>query len=312
MNPSKITTTVGLNIGKIELSGIRLNFWDLGGQEELQSLWDKKFINGIELSLQQPVKKSFFKVPLASLFFQSCWKDVVELSPDLQSFENPPAGISKTQFGQYPDCPLLKKQYPVEEMFMTQAVKCFTKVQENASCCGPFFSCIKDSFYQVSYGRDGGLAFSKAAHTLDVQCTPCKHDVPKLEETCQCVEVSVISTPCIAWHGGNKIGLIFGVPCHLPPCHPASVWTRPAPRAESGVSFEYYAESHALIYIVDSSDRERIPDSKETFEYYSDDNQESNVELNSTDVNGTVTDITGTSFISTNAKDNDLGWEMFE
>lgn len=41
MNPSKITTTVGLNIGKIEWSGIRLNFWDLGGQEELQSLWDK-------------------------------------------------------------------------------------------------------------------------------------------------------------------------------------------------------------------------------------------------------------------------------
>uniref|UniRef100_A0A1B6H727 PiggyBac transposable element-derived protein domain-containing protein n=1 Tax=Homalodisca liturata TaxID=320908 RepID=A0A1B6H727_9HEMI len=47
-------------------------------------------------------------------------------------------------------------------------------------------------------------------------------------------------------------------------------------------------------------------------EYYSDDNQESNVELNSTDANGTVTDITGTSLISTNAKDNDLGWEMFE
>ena len=23
------------------MKGIRLNFWDLGGQEELQSLWDK-------------------------------------------------------------------------------------------------------------------------------------------------------------------------------------------------------------------------------------------------------------------------------
>lgn len=41
MNPSKITTTVGLNIGKIDHAGVRLNFWDLGGQEELQSLWDK-------------------------------------------------------------------------------------------------------------------------------------------------------------------------------------------------------------------------------------------------------------------------------
>lgn len=29
--------------------------------------------------------------------------------------------------------------------------------------------------------------------------------------------------------------------------------------------FQYYAESHAVIYIVDSNDRERIEDSKETF-----------------------------------------------
>ncbi|KAG8251592.1 hypothetical protein J6590_076025 [Homalodisca vitripennis] len=44
-----------------------------------------------------------------------------------------------------------------------------------------------------------------------------------------------------ALHGtmAIKIGLIFGVPCHQPPCHPASVWTSPAPRAESGVSFEH-------------------------------------------------------------------------
>lgn len=43
MHPSKITTTVGLNIGKIDVAGIRLNFWDLGGQTELQSLWDKYY-----------------------------------------------------------------------------------------------------------------------------------------------------------------------------------------------------------------------------------------------------------------------------
>ncbi|OWF54421.1 ADP-ribosylation factor-related protein 1-like [Mizuhopecten yessoensis] len=40
---SKITTTVGLNIGKIDIGHVRLNFWDLGGQEELQSLWDKYY-----------------------------------------------------------------------------------------------------------------------------------------------------------------------------------------------------------------------------------------------------------------------------
>lgn len=41
IHPTKITTTVGLNIGKIVVGGVQLNFWDLGGQEELQSLWDK-------------------------------------------------------------------------------------------------------------------------------------------------------------------------------------------------------------------------------------------------------------------------------
>lgn len=43
INPLKITTTVGLNIGRIEVNGISLNFWDLGGQAELQSLWDKYY-----------------------------------------------------------------------------------------------------------------------------------------------------------------------------------------------------------------------------------------------------------------------------
>jgi len=43
MNPTKITSTVGLNIGKIDIGGVRMNFWDLGGQEELQALWDKYY-----------------------------------------------------------------------------------------------------------------------------------------------------------------------------------------------------------------------------------------------------------------------------
>lgn len=43
MNPKHITTTVGLNIGQIDIAGIRLSFWDLGGQQELQSLWDKYY-----------------------------------------------------------------------------------------------------------------------------------------------------------------------------------------------------------------------------------------------------------------------------
>lgn len=33
----KITATVGLNIGAINISGVKISFWDLGGQTELQS-----------------------------------------------------------------------------------------------------------------------------------------------------------------------------------------------------------------------------------------------------------------------------------
>ncbi|XP_054153289.1 ADP-ribosylation factor-related protein 1-like isoform X2 [Oppia nitens] len=40
---NKITATVGLNIGHIHTNGLTLNFWDLGGQTELQTLWDKYY-----------------------------------------------------------------------------------------------------------------------------------------------------------------------------------------------------------------------------------------------------------------------------
>ncbi|CAG0890133.1 unnamed protein product [Cyprideis torosa] len=43
LHPTKVTTTVGLNIAKVDVHGLRYNFWDLGGQEELQSLWDKYY-----------------------------------------------------------------------------------------------------------------------------------------------------------------------------------------------------------------------------------------------------------------------------
>jgi len=43
VNTSKITATVGLNIGKVDVANSRLNFWDLGGQTELQALWDKYY-----------------------------------------------------------------------------------------------------------------------------------------------------------------------------------------------------------------------------------------------------------------------------
>ena len=50
LNLKSITTTVGLNIGQIDIGGVRLSFWDLGGQKELQSLWDKVSLLRISIS----------------------------------------------------------------------------------------------------------------------------------------------------------------------------------------------------------------------------------------------------------------------
>lgn len=41
---NRIASTVGLNVGKIDTNGVILNFWDLGGQKELQLLWNKYFM----------------------------------------------------------------------------------------------------------------------------------------------------------------------------------------------------------------------------------------------------------------------------
>ena len=41
---NRIASTVGLNVGKIETNSVILSFWDLGGQKELQLLWDKYFL----------------------------------------------------------------------------------------------------------------------------------------------------------------------------------------------------------------------------------------------------------------------------
>eukprot|EP00668_Euglena_longa_P029028 GGOE01036366.1.p1 GENE.GGOE01036366.1~~GGOE01036366.1.p1 ORF type:complete len:216 (-),score=26.38 GGOE01036366.1:201-848(-) len=43
MSLEKITPTVGLNIGRIELSGCKLLVWDLGGQVSLRKIWDKYY-----------------------------------------------------------------------------------------------------------------------------------------------------------------------------------------------------------------------------------------------------------------------------
>ena len=41
----KIAPTVGMNVGKIDMKSAVIILWDLGGQEELQSLWNKYFLD---------------------------------------------------------------------------------------------------------------------------------------------------------------------------------------------------------------------------------------------------------------------------
>ncbi|KAF7729144.1 ADP-ribosylation factor protein 3 [Apophysomyces ossiformis] len=41
--PERIAPTVGLNIGKVDVKSTRINFWDLGGQKDLQTLWEKYY-----------------------------------------------------------------------------------------------------------------------------------------------------------------------------------------------------------------------------------------------------------------------------
>ncbi|KAJ9070623.1 ADP-ribosylation factor protein 3, variant 2 [Entomophthora muscae] len=44
LSPDKIAPTVGLNIARIPIERkLRLNFWDLGGQQELHSIWEKYY-----------------------------------------------------------------------------------------------------------------------------------------------------------------------------------------------------------------------------------------------------------------------------
>ena len=40
---NKITTTVGMNMAKMELGGCKVTFWDLGGEDRIRSLWDRYY-----------------------------------------------------------------------------------------------------------------------------------------------------------------------------------------------------------------------------------------------------------------------------
>lgn len=43
VDPRKINPTIGLNVARLNLQGIRTIIWDLGGQEDLHSIWKKYY-----------------------------------------------------------------------------------------------------------------------------------------------------------------------------------------------------------------------------------------------------------------------------
>ncbi|KAI8836374.1 ADP-ribosylation factor family-domain-containing protein [Chytridium lagenaria] len=76
LSPDQIGPTIGLNIGKIELNSVRLNFWDLGGQRDLLSIWSKYYsechgiifvIDATDESRIQDVKVAFENVITSDL-----------------------------------------------------------------------------------------------------------------------------------------------------------------------------------------------------------------------------------------------------
>ncbi|KAL1928154.1 hypothetical protein VTP01DRAFT_3070 [Rhizomucor pusillus] len=41
--PERIAPTVGLNIGRVDIRSSRITFWDLGGQRDLHSIWERYY-----------------------------------------------------------------------------------------------------------------------------------------------------------------------------------------------------------------------------------------------------------------------------
>ncbi|ORZ37235.1 ADP-ribosylation factor family-domain-containing protein [Catenaria anguillulae PL171] len=71
--PDKIAPTIGLNIGKIPLHDKKalVNIWDLGGQQELHSIWEKYYseahavvfvIDSTDVARLEQVKATFDKI----------------------------------------------------------------------------------------------------------------------------------------------------------------------------------------------------------------------------------------------------------
>lgn len=85
--PSRITPTVGMNIGKVDQRNrVQLILWDVGGQSELQTLWDKyisechAIVYIIDASNKERIEESqqaFSKLPNSIFYVYVCRRSLV-------------------------------------------------------------------------------------------------------------------------------------------------------------------------------------------------------------------------------------------
>lgn len=83
LNPSKITATVGLNTGKVELNNTCLHFWDLGGQESLRELWATYYDDANALIFVVDATRSDLFPTVAAQFKEVMANEIIQNLPVL-------------------------------------------------------------------------------------------------------------------------------------------------------------------------------------------------------------------------------------
>ncbi|KAK5966491.1 ADP-ribosylation factor protein 1 [Trichostrongylus colubriformis] len=83
LNPARITSTVGLNIGKVVINNTCLNFWDLGGQEDLRTLWVNYYDEANALIFVVDATRQDLFEEVASVFKEVMSNEYVRMIPVL-------------------------------------------------------------------------------------------------------------------------------------------------------------------------------------------------------------------------------------
>ena len=72
MPPDKIQPTVGMNLAKLDVSGCRVTFWDLGGAARVRSLWPRYYADAHGWVYVVDAADDEVTMPLAGRVAQHC------------------------------------------------------------------------------------------------------------------------------------------------------------------------------------------------------------------------------------------------